>query len=422
MGTAVTAMSQARSATAFTRMAAAFDVHESDYLVMTAGKITSFEALAFRFPKEQDFEKYLKGSLRVRGAYTNESDEIKVYDKTSPESWEVYRSSEDCGCLRKLWNMGVQIAKKELEALASGQDESTVSKMTTTLAQELEEKAIPLGMPKPLSDRERPSLHTLGKVQSNFSPGGQYLHLAREIYIDQEMEGRLRRAGKLPKDKSEVILKDDKLTVKQKDTELSSTVLVRDVTSMREVLELRARAFAMLSVASFSVCQLLVDRYTSLLRQTLVEGMRPPTLNEIRKTDRVLFEEILKWVSKGHGKIDDGLSHYLSNPEDPLWKLCSQQVETLPDQGKEKSLESSKRKSGEEVDLRDPKKLKEDPKEKKDPKEPRMCIVCKTRHEPRCEIPKGWRAEQRKKFKESKKTSQKKGSGKGKSSDANQAE
>ena len=72
----------------------------------------------------------------------------------------------------------MQIAKKELEALVSGQDESSVSKMTTTLAQEMEERAIPLGMPKPLSDRERPSLHTLGKVQSNFSPGGQYLPLA----------------------------------------------------------------------------------------------------------------------------------------------------------------------------------------------------------------------------------------------------
>ena len=201
------AMSQARSVTAFTRSAAAFDVHESDFLVMMADKISSFEALAFRFPKESDFETYLNKSVRVKAAYTDAGGNTVVYDKSAPESWEAFRSSEDCGCLRKLWNMGVQIAKKELEALASGQDDSTVSKMTTTLAQELEEKAIPLGMPKPLSDRERPSLHTLGKVQSNFSPGGQHLHLAWESYIDQEMEGRLRRAGRLPRDKSEVVLK-----------------------------------------------------------------------------------------------------------------------------------------------------------------------------------------------------------------------
>ena len=173
-------MSQARSTTAFTRAAAAFDVHESDFLVMMGDRISSFEALAFRFPKEQDFESYLNRSLRVKSAYTDDSGNTVVYDETSPESWEAYRSSEDCGCLRKLWNMGVQIAKKELEALVSGQDESSVSKMTTTLAQEMEERAMTLRMPKPLSDRERPSLHTLGKVQSNFSPGGQYLHLPWE--------------------------------------------------------------------------------------------------------------------------------------------------------------------------------------------------------------------------------------------------
>ena len=397
------AMSQARSVTAFTRSAAAFDVHESDFLVMMADKISSFEALAFRFPKESDFEAYLNKSVRVKAAYTDAGGNTVVYDKPAPESWEAFRSSEDCGRLRKLWNMGVQIAKKELEALASGQDDSTVSKMTTTLAQELEEKAIPLGMPKPLSDRERPSLHTLGKVQSNFSPGGQYLHLAWESYIDQEMEGRLRRAGRLPRDKSEVVLKDAKLTISHKDTEIHSTVNIRDVTGMREVLELRARAFAMLSVASFRVCQQLADRYTSLLRQTPVEGMRPPTLNEVRKTDRVIFEEILKWVSKGHGKLDDGLSHYLSNPEDPLWKLCAQQVESLPDQGKEKSLDSKRKADGEE-EHRDTKKHREDPKDRKGSQEPRLCIVCKTKHEPRCEIPKGWRAEQRKKQKEAKKS------------------
>ena len=407
-------MSQARSTTAFTRAAAAFDVHESDFLVMMGDRISSFEALAFRFPKEQDFESYLNRSLRVKSAYTDDSGNTVVYDKTSPESWEAYRSSEDCGCLRKLWNMGVQIAKKELEALVSGQDESSVSKMTTTLAQEMEERAIPLGMPKPLSDRERPSLHTLGKVQSNFSPGGQYLHLPWETYIDQEMEGRLRRAGKLPKDKSEVILKDAKLTIAPKDTEINSTVNVRDVTGMREVLELRARAFAMLNVSGFAVCQQLADRYTSLLRQTPVEGMRPPTLNEIRKTDRIIFEEILKWVSKGHGRLEDGLSHYLSNPEDPLWKLCAQQVETLPDQGKEKSLDHKRKGETGEEDPRDSKKQKGDSKEKKEKKadlEPRLCIVCKTRHEPRCEIPAGWRAEQRKKQKDAKKA---KGGGKGK--------
>lgn len=120
--------------------------------------------------------------------------------------------------------------------------------------------------------------------------------------------------------------------------------------------------------------------------------MRPPTLNEVRKTDRIIFEEILKWVSKGHGRLDDGLSHYLSNPEDPLWKLCAQQVESLPDQGKEKSLDHKRKAEVADEEPSDSKRRKADSRAKKEKKgdpEPRLCIVCKTKHEPRARFPQG---------------------------------
>eukprot|EP00434_Breviolum_minutum_P003086 symbB.v1.2.002716.t1/scaffold148.1/size298184/5 len=158
-------MSHSRSATAFSRAAVEFDVHESDFLILTMDRISTFEAMAFRFPKEADFEDYLKRAVRPGGAYRDEDDNVVGYDKRSPEPWDLYKSSEDCGCLRKLWHMAAQVAKKELESLASGQDESSTPKMNSVLSNELETKATDSGMPTPASDKERPSLHTLGKAE-----------------------------------------------------------------------------------------------------------------------------------------------------------------------------------------------------------------------------------------------------------------
>ena len=393
------AMSQAKSQIAFTRAATNFDVHESDFLILLNDRISNFESLAFRFPKEGDFEGYLEKSLRLKGAFRNDNEDIIVYDKRNPDSWDAFRASEDCGCLRKLWGLATQVAKKELEMMATGQEDTSTSKVTIVLSQELEEKAVKDGMPRPLSDRERPALHTLTKVQSNFAQGGQYLHLAWETFIDQEVEGRLRRAGKLPRDKAEVVVRDDKLMVKSRDADHLSTADIRDLASLRECLDIRARSFMMLSICEYRICHHLTERYISLLRQTPLEGMRAPTINEIRRTDRLIFEEVLKWVSKGYGVVSDGIQNYIDKPNDVLWRLCDPQVESLPDQGLERQSGSSKRKT-EEDDDRVVKKAKGGKGAGKDEERPpRLCLVCLTRHEPLCPLPPGFRKEQREKKK-----------------------
>lgn len=71
-----------------------------------------------------------------------------------------------------MWGLSAQIAKKELEALASGHtgaEDEVKLKVNQTVSQELEEKAIKGGMQPPLSDQERPSLYTLSKVKHNFA-------------------------------------------------------------------------------------------------------------------------------------------------------------------------------------------------------------------------------------------------------------
>ncbi len=61
--------------------------------------------------------------------------------------------------------------------------------------------------------------------------------------------------------------------------------------------------------------------------------MRRPTVNEARKTDRLIFQEVLKWTSKGKGSVEDGVNYYLGNMDNNIWKNLMPQVSNLPDQG-----------------------------------------------------------------------------------------
>ena len=110
---------------------------------------------------------------------------------------------------------------------------------------------------------------------------------------------------------------------------------MEDILTLKDTMNLRARAFHMLNVCPYNVVASYGEKIVEHLRATTAEGMRQPTLNE---ADREIMSEILKWVAKGRGSIEAGLQHYVSSAEsEALWKLLAPQPETLPDQGKEKS-------------------------------------------------------------------------------------
>ena len=138
------------------------------------------------------------------------------------------------------------------------------------------------------------------------------------------------------------------------------------------------------------------------------------------KADREIFTEILKWVGKGQGSVEGGLAHYASTPDADLWKLMAQQIESLPDQGIERSSkEGESHQKGERVKKRkDPEGESSAGPSRPTPaltaEVPRLCLVCRKRHEPRCELTPEWRAEQKRKKKENKqKQREAKGKGKG---------
>lgn len=165
-------MSEAKSQIAFGRAASNFDVAESDYIVMTEEGITSFEKMAYRLPTSADLEEFLRNTVRRNGGYRDQDGKTTIYQRPDMLSWSDYKSGDDPGCIRKLWNLSLQVSKKELEALASPEDQSK-RKVTVTMAQEMEDRAVSEGMPSPMNDRERPSLYCLSKVVQAYMELGE---------------------------------------------------------------------------------------------------------------------------------------------------------------------------------------------------------------------------------------------------------
>ena len=232
-----------------------------------------------------------------------------------------------------------------------------------------------------------------------------------------EVENQLRRAGKLPKDKKEVYVQGEKLGLAAKDEgEITNAVKIVDVLTLQDAMELRARAFHMLDVCPYKIVMEYSSKIVSLLRSTVAEGMRPPTLNEARKTDREIMGEILKWVGKGKASVEKGLVHYASSGDADLWKLMSPQVEGHPDQGLDKKpAEPESNPKGERGSKRKSPEVASEPVAEKGSFQdnPRLCLVCRKRHEPRCELTAEWRQQQKQKKKENReKARQAKGKGK----------
>lgn len=170
---------QATLTSAFTKAAIRFNVAESDFLVLGTQGIASFEALAYRVPKQEDLEDILRNTLLPNAAYKGDDGVVQVFDRDPAITWPEYKVSEDSGALRKLWAMAREVCKAEIESLTTGDTEAPRTKVGVANSLAMENTAVSNGMPAPSSDAERPSLYTLGKVtRSLVPPGATYEHLS----------------------------------------------------------------------------------------------------------------------------------------------------------------------------------------------------------------------------------------------------
>lgn len=88
---------QSKSVVAFGKAAVSFDVHESDFLVLLSDGIKTYESMGFRFPEREDFESYLKNTVRLKSAYRTADGELITFERVERPDWESFRSLEDAG-------------------------------------------------------------------------------------------------------------------------------------------------------------------------------------------------------------------------------------------------------------------------------------------------------------------------------------
>lgn len=259
----------------------------------------------------------------------------------------------------------------------------------------MEADAIVKGMAQPSTDADRPSLFTLTKVtKALVPPGATYEHLVWENYISMEEEGRLGRLNQMPKNRPELVVSSDKkLSLSENLGEsLPPVAKVLGADMMRRTLEIRAKAFAMVGAATYQTYRDLHDRYLTKLESSVPAGMRSPTVNEIPRFDRSVHEEVLKWISRNMGTLEDAIKYHLAHEELAAWRLIDPVVSTLPDQGIEAGSHGAKRKLGENVEKQEdsPNKEKPNPNAKK-----KKRLVCGKKHTPFCQLPPGWRKQKR---------------------------
>eukprot|EP00435_Cladocopium_sp_Y103_P019421 s1582_g4.t1 len=345
---------------AFTKSAAQFGVAESDYLILESMKISSYEGFALRVPSKEDLEDFMRNSIVPSAAYKGGDGRLQVFARAPAIHWQDFRTSEDAAALRKLWLVGKEICKAELERLAHG-DESNKGKVNIQAHLTMEDQAVQRGMPAPGSDVERPSLYALNRVAKAMTgPSASYEHQPWEIYINLDEESVLGRAGKLPKINKELVMTTDKkLSLKEGEEQDACPGTHADsLESMRNYLEIRARAFEMLDIAPYQVYKRLNEKY----------------------------------ISKAVGRVPKGMRSCCG--------LLDPVIESLPDQGIEAEVRGSKRKmTGEPTKQEEPAKQSR-PGYPANPYDadgnPRVtCLVCRKKHLPLCPMPEGYRQAKR---------------------------
>ena len=100
--------------------------------------------------------------------------------------------------------------------------------------------------------------------------------------------------------------KDAKLSVKDSTREPVLGPSAGDLELVRGYLEIRARPHELLGLAGYHVYRALNDRYLGKVLATVAEGMRVPTIEEVRRFDRVLHTDLLRHLARGWRLSDPG--------------------------------------------------------------------------------------------------------------------
>ena len=104
--------------------------------------------------------------------------------------------------------------------------------------------------------------------------------------------------------------------------------------TLRSRLDIRARSLEMLDLVRYGTMRLLSDKYYGKVNAVVADGMRTPTLNEVRRFDREMQAHVFRHLSRGVGSLEGTIQYHVETDSDNLWQLLDPVMKQLPDQGK----------------------------------------------------------------------------------------
>jgi hypothetical protein len=336
-------------------MAQGLKVDEADFLLLLWNEMNTYASFYFKTPSLDALETFLREEIypfmaKYGDPGTDAEHEIEWHMRwriPDPRTEYEWLQSNAAAALRQLWAVSKQQATKDTAQLSEEIVEGQIPKkldMATTkqLRAQAEKKGMDMSSP-----HSQPGPQCLAKVRQNFATGNIPRYQKWEVFTSADDESRAERMGIKPRDAGYKMISDDGIF---RPIETGSELIrspATDALAMQEVLLIRAHACAMLGVVDVADYRDLTCRYMQSLRQRCPFRMRNTTINEVKWFDRQLHEDIYNEMLKDdQASLSDGLKWYLNNPW-KMWNMLEPQLDTLPDQGIEKSdiaLTGAKRK------------------------------------------------------------------------------
>ena len=328
----------------FEEMARKLDMDDEDLHRLQEAGIRCAGDFYFRMPSPAALEDFLEEAVMPNTATRDKlEDGTEVFVLANRfEGMDILPTARTwlrgavAASMRRLWEACRTAAKHDVEALGEEADLPVKKKMSAPVMADLTAKAMARGLPA-LSSTEAPGPRCLQRVADNFRSGGPLQYLSWEGFTTAEDE-RLADLMKGSRSRRSVELKltassSGELRGVSDDVECTLPT-IEDAMTLSEVLRVRAAAHATLDLISFAAYERLHLTYIRKLRKRQPMRFRGPTLGEIREVDRMLHEEVLKFLAQGSGEFAPGISWFVDEgASHAFMKLLDGQSESAPDFG-----------------------------------------------------------------------------------------
>lgn len=337
----------------FSALAQRVQVRVQEMNVLMSEGIDTADEFYFRLQSPEALEKYLKDVMFLSIGKVGEDGVVTLEARIAPADVDEFLRSSVVSAVRKLWHAAKELSIQDLKNLsdqAIGISDTKPKQVNITLLNDLRARARSRGITDN-SDRIRVGNLCLTKVLNNYQPlNGAFVYLELEEFTSAEEETFLLSMGVKPKNMSEVkLVKGDKDVLQTVQADPMAGVQKANIVDgqlvlLQDAFELKARAHDVADVCGRATLDALHQVYLTVVRETPQQGYRVPTFNEIRRFDRLIFRDILRFLSQQQGSLQEGLEFFLSESgrAHPLWKLMEQQMEGTPDKGIDRAPSSLK--------------------------------------------------------------------------------